>query len=264
MSLRRQLLLVSLLTLMLPWAGCEFIRETEIALRNGQQQMLAGTARAVASSLAQFDEEFPLRDPAFPVTDQLYIDQLDFAPEIDGYFDDWSTEALRSLRGADGPVRFALAAYEQAIYLYVEVTDRNIVYANPQSIIPNGASRHADRVVLASSSPPYLQEAISFAAEAPGQLLSYRQTSYGFAPEPTITAYWQDFPGGYRVEARIPATQLGTHLGISVINTSDARSAGWKSVACGPFALDSAAAQMMGRFGAQPVQRYHLYEWSAW
>jgi dedicated sortase system histidine kinase len=229
MNLRRQLLLVSLLTLMLPWAGCEFIRETEIALRSGQQQMLAGTARAVASSLAQFDEEFPLRDPAFPVSDQLYIDQLEFAPDIDGYFDDWSTEALHALRGADGPVRFALGAYAQAIYLYVEVTDRDIVYADPQSIIPDGASRHADRVVLASSSPPYLQEAISFAAEAPGQLLSYRQTSYGFAPEPTITAYWQDFPGGYRLEARIPTTQLGTHLGVSVINTSDAQSAGTQS-----------------------------------
>ncbi len=45
---------------------------------------------------------------------------------------------------------------------------------------------------------------------------------------------------------------------------SDARNAGWKSVACGPFALGSAAAQMMERFGAQSAQRYHLYEWSAW
>ena len=53
MNLRRQLLLVSLLTLMLPWAGCEFIRETEKALRATQQQMLAGTARDVASALAQ-------------------------------------------------------------------------------------------------------------------------------------------------------------------------------------------------------------------
>ena len=60
MNLRRQLLLVSLLTLMLPWAGCEFIRETESALRAGQQQMLAGTARAVASSLSQYAEEFPV------------------------------------------------------------------------------------------------------------------------------------------------------------------------------------------------------------
>ena len=41
MTLKRQLLLVSLLTLMLPWAGCQFIRETESALRSGQQQMLA-------------------------------------------------------------------------------------------------------------------------------------------------------------------------------------------------------------------------------
>jgi len=229
MNLRRQLLLVSLLTLMLPWAGCEFIRETEVALRNGQQQMLTGTARAVASSLAQYDDEFPARDPAFPVSDQLYVDQLEFSPKIDGYFDDWSIEALHTLRGVDGPVRFALGYYEQAIYLFVEVADRNIVYATPQSLVPNGASRHADRVVLATSSPPYLQEAISFAAEAPGQLLSYKQTSYGFAPEPTIAAYWQDYPGGYRVEARIPAGQLGTHLGISVINTSDAQSAGTQS-----------------------------------
>ena len=155
-------------------------------MSGGQQQMLAGTARAVANSLAQYGEEFPVRDPAFPVSDQLYLDALAFAPEIDGYFDDWSTDALHTLRGADGPVRFALGVFEQAIYLYVEVVDRNVVYATPQSIIPDGSSRHADRVVLASSSPPYLQEAISFAAEAPGRLLSYRQTAYGFAPEPTI------------------------------------------------------------------------------
>jgi dedicated sortase system histidine kinase len=229
MNLRRQLLLVSLLTLMLPWAGCEFIRETEIALRNGQQQMLAGTARAVANSLAQYREEFPVRDPAYQVADQLYVDQLKFPPDIDGYFDDWPTTALRSLRGTDGPVRFALGRHEQALYLFVEVTDRNIVYATPQSIIPDGASRHADRVVLASSSPPYLQEAISFTAEAPGQILSYKQTAYGFAPEPTIAAYWQDYAGGYRVEARVPAGQLGTNLGVSVINTSDPADAGTQS-----------------------------------
>ena len=53
MTLKRQLLIVSLLTLLLPWAGCQFIRETESALRAGQQDMLAGTARAVADSLSQ-------------------------------------------------------------------------------------------------------------------------------------------------------------------------------------------------------------------
>lgn len=43
-----------------------------------------------------------------------------------------------------------------------------------------------------------------------------------------------------------------------------AQDAGWKSIACGPFTPDTAAAQLVERFGAQPMQRYHLYEWSAW
>ena len=112
MNLRRQLLLVSLLTLMLPWAGCEFIRETEIALRDGQERMLAGTARAVASSMLRYREEFPARDPAFAASDQLYVHQLAKRPNIDGYFDDWTLEenALRSVRGPAGPVRFAMAS----------------------------------------------------------------------------------------------------------------------------------------------------------
>lgn len=231
MNLRRQLLLVSLLTLMLPWAGCEFIRETEIALRAGQEQMLAGTARAIASSMMRYREEFPGRDASFAVGDQLYRHRLESRPEIDGYFDDWTLtdDALRAIRGPDGLVRFAIASYAQATYLYVEVTDRNIVYATPQSILVEGASRYADRVTLVSSSPPYLKEAISFAAEAPGQIISYRQSAYGFEPEPTIAAFWQDIPGGYRVEARIPSGLLGTHLGLSVRNTADPVQAGTRS-----------------------------------
>ncbi len=231
MNLRRQLLLVSLLTLMLPWAGCEFIRETEIALRAGQQQMLAGTARAVANSLIQYREEFPPHDASFATSDQAYIHELATQPQIDGYFDDWplSADSLRTIRGSDGPIRFALASYGQAVYLYVEVSDRNVVYATPQSLMAEGASRNVDRVTLASSSPPYLQEAFSFAAEAPGKILSYKQTAYGFAPEATISAHWQDVPGGYQVEARVPAGQLGTHLGISVNNTSDPEQSGTRS-----------------------------------
>jgi dedicated sortase system histidine kinase len=218
MNLRRQLLLVSLLTLMLPWAGCEFIRETESALRSGQQQMLAGTARAVASSLSQYAEEFPVRDDAFPVDDQLYVHALQSQPGIDGYLDDWHIDdaSLRVMRGAEGPVRFVLGQHEQATYLFVEVSDRSVVYGG-------------DSVILASSNPPYLQEAISFAAEAPGQIVPHKRTEYGFGPEATITAWWQDFPGGYRVEARIPSGQLATHLGIIVTNAAGTDDEGTRS-----------------------------------
>ena len=218
MNLRRQLLLVSLLTLMLPWAGCEFIRETEIALRDGQQEILAGMARAVASSLRQHRAEFPIRDSAFPVDGQVYIHTLTSRPAIDGYLDDWplGPDSLRSMRGADGPVVFAVGSDAQAVYLYIDVRDRNVIYGK-------------DQVVLISSSPPDLQETITFKAEAPGRILSTKQNQYGFAPEPTISAWWQDVPGGYRVEARIPSSMLGTHLGLSVINSDDPESAGTRS-----------------------------------
>jgi len=231
MNLKRQLLLVSVLTLMLPWAGCEFIRETESALRGTQQQMLAGTARALAGSMTRFQEEFPVRDTTFAPGDQLYVHPLARRPSIDGYFDDWPLErdSLRTMRGADGPVHVALGEFGSGIYLYVEVVDRDVVYADSQSIILDAGSRHADRVNFVSSSPPYLDETIAFAAEAPGRILSYKQTAYGFAPEPAITAFWQDVPDGYQLEARIPSALLGTHLGVVVSNTDDTAKPGVRS-----------------------------------
>ncbi len=223
MNLRRQLLLVSLLTLLLPWAGCEFIRETEVALRDGQQQMLAGTARAIANSLQQYNEEFPRPEAGALTDDQLYIHELSTRPAIDGYVDDWSIEptSLRTIRGVDGPVRFALGAFDASVFLYIEVIDREVVYATPQSILIENGLRFADRVTVASASPPYLQEAVSFAAEAPGPIRSYKKSAGSFAPEPSIEAFWQDFAEGYRVEARIPVSELSTHLGVIVYNTAD-------------------------------------------
>ena len=110
MNLKRQLLLVSLLTLMLPWAGCEFIRETESALREVQQDMLGDTARALASSMAQYVDEFPPTSVRGTSDDRAYIHSLTQRPQIDGYFDDWplSQASLKSLRGPDGQVRFAI------------------------------------------------------------------------------------------------------------------------------------------------------------
>ena len=229
MNLRRQLLLVSLLTLVLPWAGCQFIRETETALRAGQQQMLAGTARAIADSLAQREDDFPLRQANdYVVGEQLYAHRIDSRPVIDGYFDDWhlGRDSLRTLRGTDGPIRFAIGLNEQSVYLYVEVTDNNVIYAEPGTIAVDSGARSADRIGLVSASPPYLNETFVFAAEAPGPIISYLRTDYGFAPEPTIAAHWQDVPArGYQLEARIPASKLGTNLGLVVSNASDARAA---------------------------------------
>lgn len=228
MNLKRQLLLVSLLTLMLPWAGCEFIRETESALRAGQQQMLVATARAHALSMAQYAEEYPRRQSTQSASQQVYVHELGYSPSIDGYFDDWELRdtALRSLQGTEGPVRFATGSNGGAVFLYVEASDRNIVYSSAQTTLTQDRPQNTDRVVLSSSNPPYWNEEFVFAPEGPGPLVSYKKDNNGKTePETAITASWQEFPGGYRLEAKIPARLLGTNLGILVSNTASRESA---------------------------------------
>src|SRR5882724_899425 len=51
MSIRIKLLLLGLLTLVLPWAGCRYAREMESALREGEQTSLLSVAQTIASSL---------------------------------------------------------------------------------------------------------------------------------------------------------------------------------------------------------------------
>lgn len=273
MNLKRQLLLVSLLTLVLPWAGCEFIRETESALRAGQQNMLAGAARANAISLSQYIEEFPAFDRNSLVSDQLYLHPIPTRPEIDGYFDDWSLDeaATRLFGGSDGPIKLALGANGSDAYLYVDVADRNVVYAATQSSAISGSTRHADRITLVSSNPPYLEERFVFAAEAPGRILSFRSNEHGFESEPAIDAYWQDTPtpAGYRLEARIPLALLGTHLGIVVDQTDSASSAGVRvrtfgGKAPGPSARHSETLSQLTAPLLQPDMRILVTDARGW
>ena len=273
MNLKRQLLLVSLLTLLLPWAGCQFISETESALRAGQQQMLAGTARAIADSLAQYPEEFPqARGADHLIGEQLYGHRLDSQPEIDGYFDDWmlDRDSLRDLRGVDGPTRFAVGLYDDTVYLYVEVADRNVVYAMPGTIAIDDGSRFADRVSLINTSPPYLDETLVFSAEAPGPIITYVRTAYGFAPENRVLSFWQDVPGGYQLEARIPASLLGTHLGLEVANAADpleapVRSASFASRTPGAFvSISPEMTEIAAGLAKQPGMRLLVTDAAGW
>src|SRR5882672_2657188 len=96
MSLRLKLLLISLLTLALPWAGCHYAREMESVLREGEKQSLAAVSRTIASSLqgrgdllyrSATPEEFAKPEP-FDVQPL----PLPGEPFPDGYADEWPTQ----------------------------------------------------------------------------------------------------------------------------------------------------------------------------
>ncbi|HJT98072.1 MAG TPA: histidine kinase, partial [Rhodanobacteraceae bacterium] len=117
MSLRLKLLLVALSTLALPWAGWQFVRQTESLLRQGQEQALLASAGTLARSFATSEDGLP----AGPV---LYVHRLAQRIAVDGYADDWSE--VRAFAQAKGPaqdaqkLRVALGENADGLYLFAE------------------------------------------------------------------------------------------------------------------------------------------------
>jgi len=258
--------LVSLLTLILPWAGCQFIRETESALRQGQQYMLGGTAQAIADSLSQFPYEL-LSDDG--VDGQLYAHPLLSIPLIDGYSDDWTIpdRAMASMRGSDGRIHYVLGQRQQHWYLYVEVQDASVIYRESGPSTTNG--RSSDSVSVISSDNEGERTVFHFAPEAPGKFTAIRQTGDQVFDETRIEAYWRDTAEGYQLEIRIPRNLTGPRLGVSVLNTENAMRAGVSSASFagripGPVVTVSPVLESVAAGYVQPGLRLIITDKDGW
>ena len=223
MTLRRQLLVVSLLLLSLPWAGCQFIREMEGALRQGQEQSLRATAGAVAAILGeQPGLIYPYKDRLDGLDDsglEIYASPLDQPLILDGYGDGWEEIEGGSFHSDPDAARLSVAyrAITRGDYLYLllKVDDPTVIYHNPGlSREPNG-----DRLVLRTWQDNSRQDYV-IATAAPGkvraQAASRRQRS---ADAGRIRGYWQDAVGGYTLELELPLSYTGGRLGFYLVNT---------------------------------------------
>jgi two-component system sensor histidine kinase ChvG len=86
-SIRFQLLIVALTTLVLPWAGCQYARELETALRASQENALEASADTIAQALsAEPARVFREEDSGPFETNQadLYVYPLRNQPLLDG------------------------------------------------------------------------------------------------------------------------------------------------------------------------------------
>jgi signal transduction histidine kinase len=93
-SIRAQLLIVALTILVLPWAGCQYARELETALRASQEQALLASAGTIANALsAEPQRLFRGGSDARPFDaglGDIYVFPLTRQPLLDGYRDDWN------------------------------------------------------------------------------------------------------------------------------------------------------------------------------
>jgi len=225
LNLRRQLLLVSLLLLCLPWAGCQFIREMEGAMRHGQEQSLQATAQAVAAVLGAKEDLLypnPARRGAVPDQRQsIYAYPVEQPVIVDGYGDGW--EDIESVRIGGNPDTDSLTISYKAVtrgpylYLLLQVQDPVVIYHNPGlSPEPNG-----DRLILRTWQHGHRQEYV-IATAAPGSVRAKpagrRQPG---ANAGRIRGYWQDAVGGYTLELEIPLAYTSGRLGFYLMNVGN-------------------------------------------
>jgi dedicated sortase system histidine kinase len=225
-SIRFQLLIVALTTLVLPWAGCQYARELETALRVAQENALLASADTIARALSA-EPQRVFRDvddtPAFNAAQgDIYVFRLRSQPLLDGYRDDWDIPAdLRSLPATGSlTARLQAGLTDQYLYLYLEVDEPHFT-PEPSNVHPD--RDRFDRVDLTLQRPDGALESYFFATSAPGligaQSVVKGDDGVGHAvSEPRIQAFWLQRATGYHLEARLPLRLVGSRLWIEAID----------------------------------------------
>jgi signal transduction histidine kinase len=244
MSLRFKLLLLGLATLVLPWAGCQYAREMESALREAEQNSLLSIAQTIASSLqgradllyreatvAQNQEAADTNEPApaaarndpKPSPYDLRPILLPAPPFLDGYTDEWpQNKSAWRYFARDARHKFGILTglYERMLYVLLDVTDDHLVFDAPGAS-PLEPSTFGDRIWLGFQGQDGKEHQVFIAATGPGQVTGRRIETgeYGqltAVTETRIIGAWQPTPGGYRVELRIPLSMLGERFGVLI------------------------------------------------
>ena len=128
-SLRRQLIIVSLFLLTLPWAGCQFIRELEDALGDAQQLALRATAETVAAMAGERPGLIYVDSERMAPTDAswapVYATPATQRVVVDGYAEEWEGVAQQvwtsSEQGTDLVVRTQAVTQDDRLYLLLKV-----------------------------------------------------------------------------------------------------------------------------------------------
>jgi signal transduction histidine kinase len=213
------LLIVALTTLVLPWAGCQYARELETALRTSQEQSLLASAGTIANALsAQPQRVFHDAGDtaAFSAgAGDLYVYPLVAQPLLDGYREDWDVPAEPTLLPTTTGyhARLQAGSTEGFLFLFIEVHDSHF---DPQPLNVRPDTDRFDRVNL-SLDGPNGREAYFFGTDAPG-LIAAQSVVKGedgvdqVVAEPRIQAFWLQTAAGYHLEVRIPLSFVGRHL----------------------------------------------------
>jgi two-component system sensor histidine kinase ChvG len=226
MSLRLKLLLLSLLTLGLPWAGYKYALEIEAVLQTAERESLEGMAKTIATSL-QGRDDLLYRSPTGeqlprPERYDLVPIPLSGEPYVDGYVEEWPDVPGAWKYFSHGKDRLGIltGVRDRMFYALLEVRDDKLVFdaPNANALEPSALG---DRVWIGFEDTTGAERQVFLAATSPGAVRARRieTREYGrqeAVDEPRIEGAWQPTKEGYRIELRIPLSLLGNRFGVLV------------------------------------------------
>lgn len=234
MSLRTKLLLLSLLTLILPWAGWKYAQQMETTLRSGQEAALLTTAdvlgRVVASEPELLYRVGELRETFDASRGDLFAPLLTAPPLIDGFADEWPQPSRPVpgfvLTGKPAEPLLRVGVHGRSMHLYAEVIAPRRAYEvhSSSGAIPEGGS---DRLIVLTRDEFSRERAWSISALAPGPII-VRSCDIGspWRPNaedmPYVTGVWRETPTGYAIELRGPLNLFGSQLAIYALDKDNA------------------------------------------
>jgi signal transduction histidine kinase len=238
MKLAGQLLAVSAVTLLLPWAGCQYAREIETALRDGEEQAVLSSARllgaALAPATAALDPQLDRWSAGRGRGTDVYLHELAAPPVLDGFVEDWGEAA--SFAEAIGGMQLLAGRRGVFVHLFVVAPGSR----------PPGVLQVVGRDAV-----------IEFPLEAPGTVAAIVRAA---PDDPRARGYWQATSRGWQIEARVPAALLGDRLGVRLLEPDGARREASFSDAPGWLTGPSPAAQAALDAVAPPGHRVFLVD----
>ncbi|MEZ5458636.1 MAG: histidine kinase dimerization/phospho-acceptor domain-containing protein [Steroidobacteraceae bacterium] len=226
MLIRTRLLLLGLTTLALPWAGCQYAREMEGALRDAEKMSLQAVASTIAVSL-QGRRDLLTRDAGGPGSAappgplDLEAMALRAAPVLDGRASEWpgQTPLLRRYTAqGGGRLEVRAGTHERYLYLSLRSDDDTLVFDRSDAL-PLDAPRIGDRVWLGFTDRGGTLQQVFVGAAGPGPVRGRRIVVRELGrreaiDEPRIEGYWLRLTDGWRLELRLPLSMIGERLGV--------------------------------------------------
>ena len=227
MTLKRQLFIASLLMLIIPWAGLQFVLELDTALRLQASTQLEQQAGKLASLIDNQSNGLENRPTSGPVT---YAQTLNRPLTLDGFGSDWPDydeeherqpwQGSGSLAGngslhRNAALHWRVAVQESNLYLLVRISHRNDRFYDPSQ-----PQRPFDelRIFLEQPQGPIERRLPSIArgstnGQIPGleDVLDYR-----------IRGVWESTSdSGHQLELRLPRPEQSAVFGFQLVGPAE-------------------------------------------